>query len=65
MVIELYDHNAVFMNELIGQYTINLATMYNNINNEFWKTWVGLFHKDDPNKVQAYLLFDAFIIGPN
>lgn len=65
MVIELYDHNAVFMNELIGQYTINLATMYNNIGHEFWKTWVGVFHKDDPNKVQAYLLFDAYIIGPN
>lgn len=55
MVIELYDHNAVFMNELIGQYTIGLSTLYNNINREFYKTWVGLFDKEEPNKVAAYL----------
>ena len=65
LVIEMFDHNAVVMNELIGQYTIGLSTLYNNLNHEFYKTWVGLFDKENPNKVQAYLLFSAFIIGPN
>lgn len=65
MVLELFDHNAIFTNELIGQYTINLATLYNNLNHEFYKTWIGLFHKDNPNKVVAYLQISCFIIGPN
>lgn len=64
MVIELFDHNAVFANELVGQYTIGLSTLYNNLNHEFYKVWVGLFHKDNPNKVQAYLQLSAYIVGP-
>ena len=55
MVIELYDHNAVFSNELIGSYTIGLSTLYNNLNHEFYKVWLGLFNKENPTKVQAYL----------
>lgn len=55
MVIELYDHNAVFANELIGQYTVGLSTLYRNTNHEFYKVWLGLFHKENPNKEQAYL----------
>ena len=55
MVIELYDHNAVFVNELIGIYSVGLSTLYRNTNHEFYKVWLGMFHRDNPNKIQAYL----------
>ena len=29
--LELYDHNAILANELIGQYSIGLSTMYRNL----------------------------------
>ena len=61
---ELYDHNDVFANELIGQYSVGLSTLYRNLNHEFYKNWVGVFHKDNPNKVSAYLQVSCFIIGP-
>lgn len=65
MVIELYDHNAILANELIGQYTVGLSTLYRHTNHEFYKVWLGLFQKDNPNKVQAYLQVSCFIVGPN
>ena len=55
MVIELFDHNHILTNELIGQYTINLSTLYNNLNHEFYRTWIGMFDKENPSKVQAYI----------
>lgn len=65
MNIELFDHNDVFIDELIGIYSIGLSTLYRNTNHEFYKTWVSLFHKDNVNKIQAYLLISCFIVGPN
>ena len=64
MVIELFDHNALLTNELIGQYSIGLSTLYRALNHEFYKNWIGVFRKDNPNKVQAYLLISCFLIGP-
>jgi len=63
--VELYDHNALLANELIGQYCIGLSTLYRNLNHEFYKVWVGLFHRDEPNVVTGYLQLSCFIIGPN
>ena len=51
MVIELYDHNPILANQMIGQYSIGLSTLYNNMNHEIYKNWVGLFHQENPNKV--------------
>ena len=65
MNLELYDHNALLANELIGQYSIGLSTLYRNLNHEFYKTWIGVWHKDNPNNVQGYLQINCFIIGPN
>lgn len=63
--MELYDHNALLANEIIGQYSIGLSTLYRYLNHEFYRTWVGMFNpKEDPNNVQAYLLINCFIIGP-
>lgn len=53
--MELYDHNALLANELIGQYSIGLSTLYRNLNHEFYKVWVGLFDRDDPNAITGYL----------
>jgi len=63
--IECYDHNALLANELIGKYSIGLSTLYRNLNHEFYKVWVGLFHEENPNKVQGYLQISCYIIGPN
>lgn len=51
MIIELYDHNPIMANELIGQYSIGLSSLHRSLNHEFYKVWVGVFHPDDPNKV--------------
>lgn len=64
LIIELFDHNAIFSNELIGQYSIGLSTLYRNLNHEFYKTWVGVLHPDEPNKAQAYLQISCFIVSP-
>lgn len=65
ITLELLDHNNLFTNELIGQYSIGLSTLYRNLNHEFYKVWVGMFHKDNPNKIQGYLQISCFIVGPN
>ena len=65
MIIELYDHNPIFMNELIGQYSIGLSTLYRSLNHEFYKVWISVFHPSNPNLVQGYLRISCFIIGPN
>jgi hypothetical protein len=46
MIIELYDHNQFFLNQLIGQYSIGLSTLHRALNHEFYKTWVGCFHPE-------------------
>ena len=65
MNIDLYDHNALLTNELIGQYSIGLSTLYRNTNHEFYKKWITMWNKDEPNKKQGYLLISCFIVGPN
>jgi hypothetical protein len=65
LILELYDHNPIFKNELIGQYSVGLSTLYRNLNHEFYKQWVGVFNPNDTNKVQAYIQFSCFIVGPN
>jgi hypothetical protein len=49
LLLEVFDHNAIFANELIGFHSIGLSTMYRNLNHEFYKVWVTLFNKDVPN----------------
>lgn len=64
MTIEMFDHNDVFTNELIGSYSIGLSTLYNFMDHEIYRNWIGLFHKDNVNKICAYVQISAFIIGP-
>lgn len=63
LIIELYDHNPIRQNELIGQYSIGLSTLHRSLNHEFYREWVGVFHPDDPNTVQGYMLISCFIVG--
>lgn len=63
--LEVYDHNALLANEMIGQYSIGLSTLHRNLNHEFYKVWVGLFDRENPNVTQGYLQFSTFIVGPN
>ena len=65
MNLELYDHNALLANELIGQYSIGLSTLYRNTAHEFYKKWIAMFDKSKPWVVQGYLLISCFIVGPN
>lgn len=65
LILELYDHNPIFMDEIIGQYSIGLSTLYRNLNHEFYKTWVGLFDPKEPTIITGYLLVSCFIVGPN
>jgi hypothetical protein len=51
IILEVYDYNAVFSNEVIGFHSIGLSTLYRNLNHEFYKVWVSLFSKDKPNEV--------------
>jgi hypothetical protein len=46
MVIELFDRNYVLSNEVIGQYSVGLSTLYRNTNHEFYKTWISLWNKN-------------------
>ena len=55
LLLELHDHNAILTNELIGQYSVGLSTLYRALNHEFFKVWVGLFNPNDHNKVVGYL----------
>jgi Ca2+-dependent lipid-binding protein len=50
MNIDLFDHNALLTNELIGIYSIGLSTLYRNTNHELYKKWITLFNKEVPNK---------------
>jgi len=63
--LELYDHNALLPNELLGQYSIGLSTLYRNLSHEIYKVWVGVLFKEDTNKITGYILLSCFIIGPN
>ena len=65
MNIVLYCANAVFIDEQIGQYSIGLSTLYRNSNHEFYKTWISVFNRDNPNKIMGYLLISCYIVGPN
>lgn len=64
LIIELYDHNAIFQNELIGVYSIGLSSLHRSLNHEFYRQWVGVFNPEDPNVVQGYLMISCFIVGP-
>lgn len=46
LILEVYDHNAVLANEMIGYYSIGLSTLYRNLNHEFYKVWLTLFNPD-------------------
>jgi hypothetical protein len=49
LILEVYDHDPIFTNQLIGMYSIGLSTLYRNLNHEFYKVWVGIFNPIDPN----------------
>ena len=49
---------------MIGQYSIGLSTLSRSENHEFFRQWVGLFDKENPNYIVGYLKIDAFIVGP-
>jgi hypothetical protein len=65
LILEVYDHDPIFTNQLIGMYSIGLSTLYRNLNHEFYKVWVGIFNPIDPNRTQGYLQISCFIVGPN
>ena len=45
----LYDHNRIFANELIGTYSVGLSTVNRHANHEFYRVWLRLI---DPQEQQ-------------
>lgn len=64
IIVEAYDHNPVYANEMIGSYSIGLSTLYRSLNHEFYKCWLTLYNHEDSPDVQGYLLVNCFIVGP-
>lgn len=42
LIIQMYDENPVAGNEVIGQYSIGLSTMYRHTNHEYYKVWLRM-----------------------
>ena len=42
LILQLFNYHTVYENEIIGQYSIGLSTMYRNANHEYYRTWVQL-----------------------
>jgi hypothetical protein len=64
LIFEVFDHNPILPNELIGYYSIGLSTMHRNMNHEFYKKWVPLFTQETGVEPQGFLCVSAYIIGP-
>lgn len=58
--------NNFFGNDLIGEYAINLSTLYKNANHEYYNVWLCLTNpeeEEETDSAQGYLLIDCFIIA--
>lgn len=57
LIIEVYDHNTIVSNELIGFASIGLSTLYRHLNHEFHRVWLALTNPEvaPNNEVQGYL----------
>lgn len=64
IIVEAYDHNAVYANELIGSYSIGLSTLQRSLNHEFYKSWLTLYNHDESPDITGYLQVSCFIVGP-
>lgn len=63
---QVLSRNNFFGNDNIGEYAINLSTLYKNANHEYFNVWLCLTNPDeddDSGNAQGYLLVDCFIIG--
>lgn len=63
--IECLDFNAFLSNELIGAYSLGLATLNRNSNHEFYNVWITLLHPEYGSTPRGYLLINCFIVGPD
>ena len=64
LIFEVFDYNALLPNELIGQHSVGLSTMYRHLNHEFYRKWVPLFNVEENSEIQGQLMISCFIIGP-
>jgi hypothetical protein len=63
--IECIDFNMFMTNQLIGMFSVGLATLNRNSNHEFYNTWITLLHPDYGSTPRGYLLINCFIVGPD
>lgn len=63
--IECMDFNMFMTNDLIGSFSVGLATLNRNSNHEFYNTWITLLHSDYGSTPRGYLLINCFIVGPD
>jgi hypothetical protein len=63
---QVLSRNNFSGNDLIGEYSINLSTLYKNANHEYYNVWLCLTNPDEEEETdnaQGYLLVDCFIIA--
>jgi hypothetical protein len=61
--LEIYDHKEFAQNVLIGSHSIGLATLYRNMNHEFYNQWLKILHPDSGPEATGYILVSCYIIG--
>jgi len=64
LMFEVFDHNALFANEVIGYVSVGISTMYRHINHEFYRTWIPLLNSEEGAEVQGKLQISCYVIGP-
>jgi hypothetical protein len=64
--VTVYDHNWFRANELIGQYQIDLQTVYNNPDHEMYRQWAALRNPNLKDEIasQGNLKFTCVVLGP-
>jgi hypothetical protein len=62
--IEVMDFKSFGTNQLVGQYSIGLSTLFRNPQHEIFNTWLPLTHPLEGLDPQGFLLVSAYIISP-
>eukprot|EP00340_Litonotus_pictus_P001829 CAMPEP_0170518970 /NCGR_PEP_ID=MMETSP0209-20121228/4535_1 /TAXON_ID=665100 ORGANISM="Litonotus pictus, Strain P1" /NCGR_SAMPLE_ID=MMETSP0209 /ASSEMBLY_ACC=CAM_ASM_000301 /LENGTH=1038 /DNA_ID=CAMNT_0010804725 /DNA_START=78 /DNA_END=3193 /DNA_ORIENTATION=+ len=67
LMIQVNSRHDFLGNPLIGEYAINLNTLYKNANHEYYNVWLCLTNPEEDDGeaegAQGYLLIDCFIIA--
>ncbi|EGR29194.1 hypothetical protein IMG5_161100 [Ichthyophthirius multifiliis] len=63
ILIQVFDQNPFKQNELVGQQSIGISTLYKSNNHEFFKVWLPLINPQYGIQSRGALLISCYIIG--